>query len=278
MVQEIKLAPRECARNAGLFMLIRMLLGLIIYFPLVAVFPIPQAWMLSNIVSIKTNVFLFIGLIIGIFFTSLFGLVVGFPTNNVMKSVNEKVSVNMMRFRIIENLLFVGGMILLISENPYFHITLGTGLIFYGLSLFLLGYLVFASGYLQRITAIGLMAGGLGGYVPLIATQLIIPSIDWLTTAFAYTAILSEVGLAIIFIVTARKIKETDPVETITVILKRVGAATTKEITEEAAKISAECPDRVPETLRELELENRVSKKLSKEKKGYVWFLIEEQN
>jgi len=232
--------------------------------------------MLTSIIEIKANVFLFIGLLAGVVFISLVGLIVGLPLNNVMKSVNSTYSMYMRGFRIVENFVLTAGLILLILENPFFHVTLGLGLAFYGLSLFLLGYLVFISGYLNKLLAIGLMLGGVIGYIPLVIIQLLLPSLVLIPTAFAYIAIISEVILAITFIVKSRRIPETDPIETITTILNNMGEATTKEITEEAAKISVECPDRVPETLRVLEMENRVTKKLSKEKRGYVWSLVDE--
>jgi len=48
----------------------------------------------------------------------------------------------------------------------------------------------------------------------------------------------------------------------------------TTEIIEESAKVSAECKDRIPEALKALESDNKVTKRLSKEKKGYVWTLV----
>jgi len=252
-----------------------MLLGLLVYIALGSIFPLPETVMLASIATIKVNAFLFIGIIIAVFFISLVGLIVGFPLNNVMKSVNSMYSINMQRFRILENFVFVAGMILLIFENSYYHITLGLGLVFYGLSLFLLGYLVFISGYLNKILATGLMIGGIIGYIPLVSIQLLLPDLVLIPTVFAYIAIISEVSLAITFIIESRKIIETDPVVTITTILKSIGEATTVEITEAASKISAECPDRVPATLGSLEMQNVVTKRFSKEKKGYVWSLVE---
>ena len=276
MQQEIGLAPRECARNSGTFILIRMSLGFLVYIALGSIFPIPGSVMLTSIVGIKANVFLFIGLIAAVVFTSITGLVVGLPLNNVMKSVNSMYSKNMRNFRILESIVFTIGIILLIFENPFYHVTLGLGLVFYGLSLFLLGYLVFISGYLNKILATGLMLGAIVGYIPLVAIQLLFPSLAFIPTIFAYIAIISEVSLAIIFIIESRKIIETDPVETITTILRNLGEATTVEITEAASKVSAECPDRVPATLGSLEMENFVTKRFSKEKKGYVWSLVED--
>jgi len=252
-----------------------MSLGLLVYVALGSVFPIPRSIMLTSIVEIKANVFLFIGLVAGVVFISLIGLIVGLPLNNVMKSVNSTYSKYMRGFRIFENFVLTAGMILLIFENPFFHVTLGLGLVFYGLSLFLLGYLVFISGYLNKLLATGLMLGGVNGYIPLVIIQLLFPTLELIPTAFAYIAIISEVILAITFIIETRKILETDPVVTITMILKNMGEATTVEITEAASKVSAECPDRVPATLGSLEMQNVVAKRFSKEKKGYVWSLVE---
>jgi len=57
-------------------------------------------------------------------------------------------------------------------------------------------------------------------------------------------------------------------------ILKELGEATTAEIVAEATKDADECKDRVPRTLKAMELENEVTKRFSKEKKGYVWSLV----
>ena len=86
-------------------------------------------------------------------------------------------------------------------------------------------------------------------------------------------ALVAEFALAIIFVVTALRIEITDPRETITMILKDVGEATTAEIIEESSRVSAECKDRIPETLVALENDKLVTKRFSKEKKGYVWTL-----
>jgi hypothetical protein len=57
-------------------------------------------------------------------------------------------------------------------------------------------------------------------------------------------------------------------------ILKDLGEASTKEIVAEASKESSECKDRVPTALINLEQEGLISKRFSKEKKGYVWKLV----
>jgi hypothetical protein len=56
--------------------------------------------------------------------------------------------------------------------------------------------------------------------------------------------------------------------------LKDLGEATTAEIIDEATKDADECKDRAPRTLKEMELENEVTKRFSKEKKGFVWSLV----
>ena len=57
-------------------------------------------------------------------------------------------------------------------------------------------------------------------------------------------------------------------------ILEEMGEATTAEIIDESSRVSAECKDRIPEALSALELDQKVTKRFSKEKKGYVWTLV----
>lgn len=273
MSQELTLAPRECAQNSGTFVLVRMLLGLLVYFSLSTIFPIPGESMLGAVVGLKANVLLFIGVLAALFFASLFGLFVAFPLNNVLTSVNKDLSKSAMIFRFVEAVLFISGMVLLIAEIPLFNQVLVVGLIFYGLHLIIIGYLVFITGYLSRVLGIILITGGALGYLTVGVTQYFVPSLVWLSTIGALIAVIAEISLGIIFVVKARQIEHTDPVETITIILQKLSEATTKEIIAEASKISPECPDRIPGTLLELEQEEKVSKRFSKEKKGYVWTL-----
>ncbi|MBE0527171.1 MAG: hypothetical protein IH631_09530, partial [Candidatus Thorarchaeota archaeon] len=142
MSQELTLAPRECAQNSGTFVLVRMLLGLLVYFSLSTIFPIPGESMLGAVVGLKANMLLFIGVLAALFFASLFGLFVAFPLNNVLTSVNKDLSKSAMIFRFVEAVLFISGMVLLIAEIPLFNQVLVVGLIFYGLHLIIIGYLV----------------------------------------------------------------------------------------------------------------------------------------
>ena len=73
----------------------------------------------------------------------------------------------------------------------------------------------------------------------------------------------------------AMQIVVTDPKETISMILEQIGEATTAEIMNESSMVSTECKDRIPDALRILESEGKVTKRLSKEKKGYVWSLAQ---
>ncbi len=59
-------------------------------------------------------------------------------------------------------------------------------------------------------------------------------------------------------------------------VLEELGEASTSEIIAEAAKLSHRCKDRVPSILIALEKDNKVVKKISKEKKAIVWELIHE--
>ena len=270
MNQEIGLSPRECARNAGTFLLIRLILGALVYLVLSATFPLPGETMVLVVGGVKANRLLFNGMLVALFFFALFSLVVAFPMNNVLTSIHSQLSKGAQYLRIIEWFIFLAGMVLVFVEIPFSIQILQFGLLFYGGYLMIIGYLVFISGYLNRILGVLLMIGGSVGYIVLSLTG----TYFWFVGISALVAIFSEYVLAIYFIVKAMQIKVTDPKETITMILKQMGEATTTEIIDESSKVSAECKDRIPEALSAMEAENRVTKKLSREKKGYVWTLV----
>jgi hypothetical protein len=268
--QEIGLSPRECARNAGMFLLIRLLLGGLIYLILSATFPLPGEAMLLVVGGVTSFWPIFIGVLAALFFFALFSLIVAFPLNNVLTSINKQLSKGAQYLRIVEWFIFLAGMVLLFIEIPISIQVLQFGLLFYGGYLMIIGYLVFISGYLNRILGILLMIGGSIGYIVISVTG----TYFWFAAISALVALGAEYILAIYFILKARKIEVTDPKETITMILEEMGEATTTEIMEESSRVSAECKDRIPEALSAMEAENRVTKKLSKEKKGYVWTLV----
>jgi hypothetical protein len=268
------LSPRECARNGGTFLLIRLALGSIIYFSLNTIFPIPSDVMLAAVSILKANVFLFIVVLAGLFFMALFSLIVAFPINNVLTSISQVLSKKAQQLRIIEWFIFIAGMIFLFVESPVSIPVLFFGLFFYAAYLMIIGYLVFISGYLNRLLGISLIAGGAIGYLTVGLTRYYLPNLVIVSTIGVAIAIFSEFALAIVFLVTALRTVVTDPKETIAMILKDLGEATTTEIIEESSRVSAECKDRIPEALRALESEEVVTKRFSKEKKGYVWTLV----
>lgn len=272
--QELFLSPRECAKNAGTFLLVRLVLGSLVYLSLNSIFPIPGDVMLGAVTIVKANVFLFIGVLVVLFFMALFSLVVAFPLNNVLTSVNKDLSKGAQYLRILEWFVFIAGMILLFVENSYFASVLFFGLIFYAAYLMIIGYLVFISGYLSRVLGVLLIVGGVMGYLTLGLTNYYLTSLIWLSNIGVVIAILAELALSIIFIVKAMRTEITDPKETITMILKDLGEATTTEIIDESSRVSAECKDRIPEALVALENDQKVTKRFSKEKKGYVWALV----
>ncbi len=271
MNQELGLAPKGCARNAGVFLLIRLALGSLVYLSLGTVFPIPNEDMLAAVESVRANVFLFVGILAALFFMGLFSLIVAFPLNNTLTSINKELSKGAQQSRLLELVIFTAGMVLLFAGNPLFYPVLLFGLVFYTLYLSLIGYLVYISGYLSKILGIVLIISGMVGYLSGAGMGFTF----WISTLGAYIAIITEIVFAFYFIVKAMQIEITDPRITITMILEELGEATTTEIIDESSKVSAECKDRIPETLRALESENKITKKLSKEKKGYVWSLAQ---
>ncbi|MFW9770222.1 MAG: hypothetical protein ACFFEM_15505, partial [Candidatus Thorarchaeota archaeon] len=183
---------------------------------------------------------------------------------------DEKLSKGAQLSRWLELMIFMAGMVLLFIGSSFFYPVLLIGLVFYTLYLNLIGYLVYVSGYLSKVLGIAMIASSIVGYLTGAGTGFDL----WISTPGAYITFFIEVAFAIYFIVKAKQINVSDPRITITMILEELGEATTTEIIEESAKVSAECKDRIPEALRVLESENKIAKTLSKEKKGYVWSLV----
>jgi hypothetical protein len=232
--------------------------------------------MLTAAQSVKANVFLFIGLLALLFFMALFSLIIPFPLNNVLTSVNEKLSKLAQRLRWLELLIFIASMVLLFAEISFFFPVLLIGIFFFGLHLIIVGYLVFISGYLGRFLGIILIIGGSVGYLLESLSNAFAPDVIWLSIMGVLVAIIAEATLAFALIVKALQmdLESPDTKERVIRILERLGEATTSEIIEEASKESNECKDRVPRNLSLLEKEEAVTKRLSKEKRGYVWTLV----
>ena len=276
MNQGLSLSRPLCARNAGVFTIARVLIGSLIFFALNTIYYVPREAMLIAAQSVKANVLLFIAMICALFFMSLFSLVVAFPLNNVFTRVNKDLSKAAARLRLIEVLIFIISMVLLFAEISFFNEVLLFGLIFYALNLICLGYLVFKSGYLSRVLGIFLIIGGSIGYLFESLAHFFLPSFVWFSPYGVLVAIIAEITFAIILVMKAmQKIAEpSDPRETIINILEDLGEATTTEIIDESSKVSSECKDRIPNTLIALEKDKEVTKRFSKEKRGYVWTLV----
>jgi hypothetical protein len=271
--QGLALERRLCARNSGVFILVRMMLGSLVFLSLNTIYYVPEEAMLAAAQSVKTNLLLFISVLGALFFMSLFSLVLAFPLNNVLTSVNKNLSKVAQRLRIIEVLIFITSMVLLFAEISLFYQVLLFGILFYGFHLIMIGYLVFISGYLSRVVAIFLVIGGSSGYLFETLTHSILPNLVWVSTTGVLVAIIGEILLAIILIMKAMQmsLESPDTKERVVRILQKLGEATTDEIITEASKESNECKDRVPNNLIILENEEVVTKRFSKEKKGYVW-------
>ncbi len=257
-------------------MLLRILIGSLIFFSLGAIFYAPVETMLAAIQNVKTNVLFFILLIVALIPMSFISIVNGIPLNNVLTSVNKGISYRAMQLRMLDALILIIGMILLIAEIPFFFQVLLLGLLLYALHLILIGYLVFESGYLNRILGVSLVIGGAIGYLFQSLAGLFVPSLVWLSTIGVAFAIIVEISLAIALIYTAKTttFDDDDSKTRIVKILRDLGEATTREIIAEATKDSDECKDRAPRTLKAMELENEVTKRFSNEKKGFVWSLV----
>ncbi len=276
MNQGLALERRSCARNAGIFILVRILLGSFVFFSLNAMYYVPGETMISAAQGVKANVFLFIGVIIALFFMSLFSLIIAFPLNNVLTSVHKDLSKIAQSMRIIEVIVFITSMVLLFAEIQVFYQVLLFGILCYGLNLIIIGYLVFISGYLSKFVGIILAIGGSMGYLFEVLTHSLEPRLIGVSTIGVLAAIFAEISLAIILIVKAMQmnLESPDTKERVIRILRQLGEATTDEIISEASKESDECKDRVPSNLVLLEGEEIVTKRFSKEKKGYVWTLV----
>ncbi len=151
--------------------------------------------------------------------------------------------------------------------------------IVYGFYLIFIGLLTFKSRFfglfLSSFLGIFLVLGGSMGYLLESLTHIFFPSFTWFSSLGVFIAVLVEVILGITLVIEATRLmnKLPDPKITISTILEDLGEATTAEIIDKASVISHDCKDRIPNALVVLEKENRVVKRLSKEKKAIVWRL-----
>jgi hypothetical protein len=276
--QGLALERVECARNAGVFILLRILIGMLIFLALGTIFYIPVEGMLLAIQDIKANLLIFILTIAALILMSFFNLVIAFPLNNSLKQVNTELSWNAARLRMLDFLLFTSAMVLLILEIPIFYQVFLLSLVIYALHLILVGYLIFKSKYISRVLGLLLVVGAISGYLFQVLTGFFAQDLIWLSTIGGEITITIEIALALILIYTARTttFDDDDSKSRVIKILSAMGEATTAEIVAEASKESGECKDRAPRTLRALESESLVMKRFSKEKKGYVWTLVKE--
>ncbi len=276
MNQGLSLDRKGCARNSGVFILVRLGLGSLVFLSLNTIFYVPGEAMIAAVQSVKANVFLFIGVLAILFFMSLFSIFIAFPLNNVFTPVNKDISTWALRLRFIEVLIFIASMVLLFAEVSIFYQVLLFGIIIYGLHLIIIGYLVFISGFLSRVLSIFLIIGGSVGYLFQSLTHTFVPSLILFSTTGVLVAIIAEVALAITLVIKAMQVnlESVDTKDRVIRILENLREATTMEIIAEASKESDECKDRVPSNLIVLENDEVVIKRFSKEKKGYVWTLV----
>ena len=276
MSQGLTIERVGCARNSGVFILLRILIGFFVFLSLGTIFYVPVEGMLTAVQSVKANVLFFILIVVALIPMSFLSIVISFPLNNVLTPVNKDLSLHAARLRALDALIFFTGMILLIAEIPLFFQVFLIGLVVYGFHLMMVGYLVFKSVFLTRVLGKFLIIGGSSGYLFASLTGFFAPSLVWLSTIGVEIAINVEIALAIILLYKARTTTfgDSDSKSRVINILKDLGEATTKEIIAEASKESLECKDRVPRTLKVLETDNEVTKRFSKEKKGYVWTLV----
>jgi hypothetical protein len=203
-------------------------------------------------------------------------IIITFALNNVLKAVNKDLSLVASVFRLTEGFFFVISIVLLFAEVSLFNLILILSQFFLAVHMILVGYLVFKSGYLSRILGIFLVIGGSTGYLIGNLTHFYLPNFNWLSTIGLMVAFIAEFALGIILVIKAIKMtmNRPDSKKTITMILGDLGEATTAEIIDEASLVSRDCKDRIPKTLIALEKDKKVIKRISKEKKGFVWTLV----
>ncbi|MGY5852095.1 MAG: DUF4386 domain-containing protein [Candidatus Thorarchaeota archaeon] len=276
MNQGLALDRVGCARNAGVFILLRILIGSLIFLSLGTIFYVPTEAMLPAIQSVEANLLFIILIVLALIPMSFFSIVIGFPLNNALSSINKDLSWHAARLRALEALVFVAGMILLILEISLFYQVFLFSLIIYAIHLILVGYLVFKSGFLNRVLGLFLISGGIFGYLFQSFTGFFVSDLSGFSAIGGVIAIIPEIALALILIYTAKTttFDDDDSKSRVIKILEKLGEATTTELITEATKESTQCKDRVPRTLTALERDGEVTKKFSKEKKGFVWTLV----
>ncbi|MFX0091784.1 MAG: hypothetical protein ACFFBD_08475 [Candidatus Hodarchaeota archaeon] len=178
--------------------MVRLLIGFFVFFSLNTIFQVPGEATLIAARYIKTNVVLFLIMIIAIFIMSFCTLMAAMALNNVLMSVKKNISIVAAVLRLIEGLFFIISLILLFTDISAFSLVLLFGHIVYAFYLILVGYLVIKSGYLNRFLGISLVIGGLMGYLIEGLTHFFLPSFVWISTIGIMVAVMVEFALGMI--------------------------------------------------------------------------------
>lgn len=276
MSHEIPITHRICVKRAGIAVIMRLLIGSVLFLLLNSIFMVPRENFPSSMIALTSNHLLFIVVICLILVMSFLILPLSFAMNNSLKIVQKNLSKTASSIKLIEGLLFIFSMILLFTENGLYKIIFSIDLIFYGIHLLVIGILIIKSGFLNKIIGISLSISGLFGYLTMGFLYLSFDQIGFLLVIFVAFAIIIEMAfgfnLILIYIQLNRIV--TDPKETVIAVLNELGEASTSEIVEIVSRRSKQCKDRIPKTLIILEKENKIVKKISKERKAIVWSTI----
>ena len=283
LLKQIPLERRECARNAGVAIVFRLMLMSILLLALNTLFLLPQEEILVSASNLKSNILFILVLVIIVPIMLFSYLPNAFALNNVFSKVQMNISLMAAISRVLEGLFFLISLVLVFFTGSFYIVAFLFGYIFYGLNLVLIGYLVTKSGYLDlshfpifsKVLGSALVFGGFIGYFLAITNNLFELQLTWLSTVGLLFIFIVEIIFGVALIWQAKILSKNlpDPKKTITDLLKKMEEATTEEIVNAASKISKQCKDRVPGTLKSLEKEKIIVQNISKEKKAIVWSL-----
>ena len=276
MSHEIPITHRICVKIAGIAVIMRLLVGSVLFLLLNSIFMVPRENFSSSMIAVMSNHLLFIVVICLILVMSFLILPLAFAMNNSLKNVQKNLSKTASSIKLIEGFLFIFSIILLFTENGFYKIIFSIDLIFYGIHLLVIGILIIKSGFLNKIIGISLSISGLIGYLTMGFFYLSFDQIGFFLVIFVALAIIIEMAFGFNLILINIQLNRIvpDPKETVIAVLNELGEASTFEIIEILSRRSKECKDRIPKTLITLEKENKIVKKISKERKAIVWSTI----
>lgn len=200
----VDISPRKVVKIAGVGYLIIIIAGFFSFFVL-STFLVPGD-AVKTAKNIEANQWLFNVMIIGFLLMLTFDVVVGLALYFILKSVNKGFSLLALIFRLIQAIFIGISVVILIIDPLSFNSVYLIGQIFFGLYLFVLGFLVVKFSPIPKIVGILLIIGGILGYLLESVIYFLFPDYVALALPGLVVGTIAEIALTLWLILKGGKI------------------------------------------------------------------------